>query len=321
MSKEQKQHIIYLDCNNRGSPCKASDTSRNANIQSNFHEYLGAKRKPDRFVAIVVAAQTKTYTTRLGVAPPFTRIKTPPPPYRGHGNTMASFLGSSGRDIDSIEEPLLDAEARDLQNNQTYESVSPELTATTEPTPPQMFFLLLRACIGPGALALPWAFSAVGSLLAPLASVVIGALMVYCSHLLIKSSEILHRETGEPYDSYASLAKRTYGSAGEIVTKVLIVVLQIGICAVQINFAAESLAPLLPDVNPRVRMTLVTVPVFILSVIKDLRKFTPFAVIGNHLHLTHPTHGTTKHADQTSGVSRSTFPFPFAPHFTAAPQQ
>lgn len=150
---------------------------------------------------------------------------------------------------------------------------------------------MLKATLGPGALALPYALSRAGLLALP-AMVALQAACVYAMHLLVRTKHHLVRaDAAKRHATYGDIGAAALGSAGRAAVEVAVVLQQLGICAVYFSFAASNAKTILASLTPslhlsEVHLTLLTVPAIgMLAQFRDWKRLARLSAVANVLML------------------------------------
>eukprot|EP00040_Diaphanoeca_grandis_P014447 m.73286 g.73286 ORF g.73286 m.73286 type:complete len:597 (-) comp24543_c0_seq1:53-1843(-) len=104
------------------------------------------------------------------------------------------------------------------------------------------FISLVKGNVGPGCLALPCVFGdseSVGIIVAVGILVWVSLISLYVPQLLLETQQNLRR-AGKVADTYEEMAFHTFGNAGMQCVKTFLVLLQLGICTVFLNFIGDS---------------------------------------------------------------------------------
>jgi proton-coupled amino acid transporter len=166
---------------------------------------------------------------------------------------------------------------------------------------------VIKGNVGPGILALPYAFANIGMLPGILGTAFIAVVNVHCMHLVVSASHRLCRRFGHAsldYGDCAALACRLFrGSATHaprlegflrVVINVFLQVTQLGVCCVYFVFVSENLSQV---VNARVLgvgagwstrayMALLLPFVLALACIRSIRTLSYFSMAANALCVT-----------------------------------
>eukprot|EP00039_Didymoeca_costata_P020334 m.340895 g.340895 ORF g.340895 m.340895 type:complete len:508 (+) comp19626_c0_seq1:380-1903(+) len=110
------------------------------------------------------------------------------------------------------------------------------------------FIQMLQGNLGPGILTLPYAFTVGGTVITAVMLCLVGGCTLYSMQLVLMSKRSLHmserwrqeKEINRP-QSFQAVGRELLGPVGERVIIVFVVLMQLGICAVFLNYAAENL--------------------------------------------------------------------------------
>jgi len=158
---------------------------------------------------------------------------------------------------------------------------------------------LVKANVGTGIQAMPYAFLHSGLAVGPVFLALIGAVAVHCMHLLIRCSHEVCRLSGEQTVDYATNAHKafTYGRPAtrklapfmKYSTNVFLMGAQIGFCIVYYKYVAQNLKQLFDvwyggDEMSATMYMLILLPFFtILGCMRSIRWITPLSTISNIL--------------------------------------
>lgn len=163
---------------------------------------------------------------------------------------------------------------------------------------------IIKGMVGPAILYLPHGFSNAGLLCAIPILVVATALFLASSGCLLDSwklesqktnidatsLETRHRQAGREILSYPELARRAFGSTGEVVVKVGIAAMQSGVCLTYLIFVPQNLSAsarhlFQVEVPPSYFMIVMLAFQIPLSWIRNIRKLTVTNLFANILIL------------------------------------
>lgn len=151
----------------------------------------------------------------------------------------------------------------------------------------QTFMNVLKGNVGPGSLALPFAFSRAGAALGPLGFFLLLSMAIYNMHLLIMCRERLRRQ-GVFARTYGEVAGALLGARGKHMVDAFIVLTQLGICTVYSAFFGDSFpsADILGEAHKLSYVTLIGVcfPILLLLIVPDkVRSLAYFSAAANLL--------------------------------------
>lgn len=157
---------------------------------------------------------------------------------------------------------------------------------------------LLKGSLGSGILAMPLAFANAGLWFGLISTIVIGVICTYSVHILVKCSQLLCRRAQVPSLAFADIAETAFLSGPEplhkwsrlarfIINSFLIVDL-IGCCCVYVVFVARNVKQIVDyyyelDVDIRVIMLAMLVPLILINLIRKLKYLAPFSMVANVL--------------------------------------
>jgi len=138
---------------------------------------------------------------------------------------------------------------------------------------------LIRANLGPGCLALPFAFSAAGWLWGTPILVITIAQGIYVILLLTHCKRSLRCEGVQNLEEVAGWA---YGRCGRIAVQLLLVITQGGVCCVYVDLISSNFASIVNANMSHGHCVLILTPIFfLLGLLKSVEKLTIYSAIGN----------------------------------------
>ncbi|XP_023309199.2 proton-coupled amino acid transporter-like protein CG1139 [Lucilia cuprina] len=155
----------------------------------------------------------------------------------------------------------------------------------------------LKASIGTGVLAMPSAFANAGYINGFILTAIIGAIAVYCLHILIGSMYVLCKRKRVPYLTFSEAMTMGF-QEGPPCFKCIVPIAtpfvdgflafyHFGICCVYVVFISESIKQIVDEhlivLDLRIHMCFVLVPLFLIYSIRDLRFLAIFSSIANVL--------------------------------------
>ncbi|XKL66369.1 hypothetical protein PGB90_009789 [Kerria lacca] len=155
---------------------------------------------------------------------------------------------------------------------------------------------LLKAAIGTGILAIPSAVKDVGYVFGVTGIVFIAVLYTYCMHLLVKSEHELCKRRRVPNMSYSNTVHAAFeesfpkypssASVGKFFANFFFVVYESGSCAIYIIFISSNVKQLLDyylqdDINLRLIMLYVVLPMVLVCWIRNLKLLAPLSAVAN----------------------------------------
>ncbi|XP_050333136.1 proton-coupled amino acid transporter-like protein CG1139 isoform X2 [Bactrocera neohumeralis] len=162
----------------------------------------------------------------------------------------------------------------------------------------ETFVHLLKGSLGSGILAMPMAFMNAGLWLGLIATFAVGTLCTYCVHILVKCAHILCRRRKIPMMGFADVAEQAFldGPPGlnrwsrfiRFMVNVFLVIDLIGCCCIYLVFVGTNVKAVLDEymdepLNIRVWIVIVTCPLLVMCLVRNLKYLTPFSMIANIL--------------------------------------
>lgn len=157
---------------------------------------------------------------------------------------------------------------------------------------------MLKSSLGSGILAMPMAFKNSGLLLGAVGTIVVGILCTYCVHMLVRCSQVLSARTRTPKMSFAETAGVAFENgpakyrgmaniAKEFVNIALFSTYYLG-NTVYIVFIASSFKQVVDnhlgiDMNIRIYILCVCIPLLYLGIIRNLRNLVVFSALATFL--------------------------------------
>jgi len=157
---------------------------------------------------------------------------------------------------------------------------------------------MLKGNIGTGILAMPDAIKNSGLLVGNIGLVLMATICVHCMHILVSSSQELCRRTNVPFLSYSDVASscfatssnpklQRYSGAARIVIDCFLCITQLGFCCVYFVFVSQNLQqvlnPYFGDLDYRVYMSILLLPMLLLVSIRNLKYLSPVSMLANLL--------------------------------------
>ncbi|XP_046389906.1 proton-coupled amino acid transporter-like protein CG1139 [Ischnura elegans] len=154
---------------------------------------------------------------------------------------------------------------------------------------------MLKGSLGTGILAMPEAFHNAGYLVGIIGTIFIGFLCTYCLHVLIRCQYILCSRLRVPVLNYPdTMAEaieigpqwlKRFKTSSRHVVNAFLIVYQLGICCVYIVFVATNFKQIIDeywkDVDVRIYMLMLLVPLILLNYIPNLKILAPFSSAAN----------------------------------------
>lgn len=137
---------------------------------------------------------------------------------------------------------------------------------------------MVKGNLGPGCLALPYAFSHGGLVESSVVFAVVISAVIFGMLSLLNCKRSIRSHPSQAPQTYGDVAYEILGPVGKLAADVLLVTLQAGVCAVQVDFVGTTLSAFIPI--PQRLLTALCLPVFlVLSCILSLKKLTPFVTM------------------------------------------
>jgi len=142
----------------------------------------------------------------------------------------------------------------------------------------EAYVQMVKGNMGPGCLALPYAFSHGGLIESPIVFVIVVAMVMYAMVSLLKCKEDLSH-THPKLNTYGDVGQAVMGRHGRHTIDFFLGILQAGVCCVQIDFVSNTMAAMLPGTSQRM-LTLAILPAFLsVSLVLSLKRLAPLMVI------------------------------------------
>lgn len=155
---------------------------------------------------------------------------------------------------------------------------------------------LLKCSLGTGILAMPQAFARSGLVTGIVATVLVGALVTHCLHVLVRSQYAackMHRVPLLTYpDSMNALLAtgpqplRRFAHPAAVTVDIFLVVYQLGICCVYIVFIADNIKKICDpyhEMDVKIHMLIILGPLIAFNLIPSLKLLAPFSALANVL--------------------------------------
>jgi proton-coupled amino acid transporter len=147
---------------------------------------------------------------------------------------------------------------------------------------------VIKAVLGAGAFALPWAFANGGLVLASSTVLASLAVCVWSVHMLVKARQFLPAAKAEKIDTYTELAAAAISEKGGLATELMVLVCCFGIASAYMVFVADTLAtvitPAVLGVGPvgSAELLIYLLPLWVgLSWIKEMSGLSLISLLGN----------------------------------------
>lgn len=157
---------------------------------------------------------------------------------------------------------------------------------------------LLKGCIGSGVLSMPFAFAHAGLWFGLIATAIIGIICTYCVHELVSSAHLLSHRVKIPSLRFSQIAEVAFETGPERVQKyaktagflidLFLCLDLIGACCVYNVFVAKNLKQVIEnyhdvDINIRLYICMLLIPLLIVNSIRLLKVLAPFSLLANIL--------------------------------------
>ncbi|XP_055636354.1 proton-coupled amino acid transporter-like protein CG1139 isoform X2 [Toxorhynchites rutilus septentrionalis] len=156
---------------------------------------------------------------------------------------------------------------------------------------------LLKGNIGTGILAMPDAFKNAGLYVGLIGTLLMGAICTHCMHILVKCSHELCRRLQVPSLNFSEVCHRSfesgpmglrrYSTVAKNLINLFLVVTQLGFCCVYFVFVAANIREVVAhyffDLDTRVYLLLMLIPMVLLNLVKNLKYLTPISLVAAFL--------------------------------------
>lgn len=201
-----------------------------------------------------------------------------------------------GHENDSLVPGSRDDPTYGSSVNETYD---PSMHRTLEhpTTNLDTMIHLLKGNIGTGILAMPDAFKNAGLYVGLFGTLLMGVICTHCMHMLVKCSHELCRRLQVPSLNFAEVCHRSFES-GPIglrrystlvrnLINMFLVITQLGFCCVYFVFVAANIREVVAhyyfDLDTRIYLLLLLIPMVLLNLVKNLKYLTPISLIAAFL--------------------------------------
>ncbi|BFF99055.1 proton-coupled amino acid transporter-like protein [Drosophila madeirensis] len=160
----------------------------------------------------------------------------------------------------------------------------------------ETLFHLLKGSLGTGILAMPNAFRNSGYITGSIGTIVIGFICTYCIHQLVKAEYELCRRKKIPSMNYPAVAETALGEGpgffracapyiGTVVNTFLLIY-QLGTCCVYVVFVASNIKAIVDavgdtNVDVRLCMIIILLPLILINWVRNLKYLAPFSTLAN----------------------------------------
>ncbi|XP_059610616.1 proton-coupled amino acid transporter-like protein CG1139 [Phlebotomus argentipes] len=154
---------------------------------------------------------------------------------------------------------------------------------------------ILKGAIGSGILAMPDALKNSGYISGTLGTLAIATLIVYTIHMLMRCRYAICKKLSVPSMSYAEAMKtalvggpsclQSFANSSAHIVNIFLIVAQIGACCIYVTFISENLQKVLAqadvDMDIRVYMLIILVPLILINCIPNLKILAPLSLFAN----------------------------------------
>ncbi|KAL5289754.1 hypothetical protein ACFFRR_009649 [Megaselia abdita] len=165
----------------------------------------------------------------------------------------------------------------------------------------ETFVHLLKGSLGSGILAMPVAFANAGLWFGLIATFTVGTICTYCVHILVKCAHILSKRRRIPAMGFADIVEQAFldGPAAinrwsrfmRFLVNAFLVLDLLGCCCIYLVFVSTNIKQVVDyysdsDLNIRIYIILLVIPLIFMCLIRNLKFLTPFSFIANLLMFT-----------------------------------
>lgn len=155
---------------------------------------------------------------------------------------------------------------------------------------------LLKAALGTGILSMPAAFAASGLLLGVFATMAVALICTHCAYILVVCAHELYRKTGKTAMSFAEIAEescklgpqpvRSLGGVAKHIVTIGIFVTYFATCSCYAVIIAKNFNSVINyyveyEVNERLSMSFLLIPLLLLSYVPNLKYLAPVSMVAN----------------------------------------
>lgn len=158
---------------------------------------------------------------------------------------------------------------------------------------------LLKASLGTGILAMPYAFKCVGLLMGIFFMIIVAVVCTHCSYILIKCAHVLYKKTKRSTMTFAEVGEaalengprplREYANAFRIFIIVSLFSTYFGTCSVYTVLIAKNIAQVVSyymgvneeDLEIRIFIFALLLPLIFMAWIRNLKYLAPVSMIAN----------------------------------------
>ncbi|KAL7307075.1 hypothetical protein TKK_0000813 [Trichogramma kaykai] len=155
---------------------------------------------------------------------------------------------------------------------------------------------LLKASLGTGILAMPYAFKSSGLIVGIFATILVAFVCTHCAYILVKCAHVLYHKTRKTQMGFAEVAEtaftngpkwaRPFATWSRYLIQISLFVTYFGTCSVYAVIVAKNFQPVLlhrfgADVDVRVIISTLMIPMILLSWLPDLKYLAPVSMVAN----------------------------------------
>ncbi|OXU24256.1 hypothetical protein TSAR_006737 [Trichomalopsis sarcophagae] len=161
---------------------------------------------------------------------------------------------------------------------------------------------LLKASLGTGILAMPVAFQSAGLLVGVFATILVAFVCTHCAYILVKCAHVLYYKTRKTQMGFADVAETAFASGpkwarpfagpSRYLIQISLFITYYGTCSVYAVIVAANFNKVisyymtptgepLVEINPRIIIAILLLPLILLSWIPDLKYLAPVSMAAN----------------------------------------
>ncbi len=154
---------------------------------------------------------------------------------------------------------------------------------------------LLKASLGTGILAMPLAFQSAGLLVGVFATILVAFVCTHCAYILVKCAHVLYYKTSKTQMGFADVAEtpkwaRPFAGPSRYLIQISLFITYYGTCSVYAVIVAANfnkvisyymIAPDDPEVDVRIIIAVLLLPLILLSWIPDLKYLAHVSMAAN----------------------------------------
>ncbi|KAI3381267.1 hypothetical protein SNEBB_003038 [Seison nebaliae] len=185
----------------------------------------------------------------------------------------------------------------DMHASQIIREIKELPAANRKTTDMETIMHIIKANIGSGILALPYAVMHAGLLLGLFGLLFLALVTTYCMALVVKCAHYLRAKTGIQELDYGNVVKQSLkcgpnlwliknAKYGKALVNITLLVTQIGFCCVYIVFIASNMKDVIEiatefEMNVRIYIIIITVLLVPYCMITNLKILAPFSLVAN----------------------------------------